>query len=324
MRADIVKSPARATRGVELEELAAPGFGEVLIASHGGRSGGGAIRVGRTIARRWHLPVEILGVLTPVALYPPEVAIDLGQIEEAERDALRDQIATQVQAMPFPSNVPITLVTGGPADVISDVAQDRQVSLVVVGLGQRDLLDRLLGGQTPVQVLRRAAVPLLAVPPDASDPPRVVVIATDFSDSASSAARMALALAADDALVYLVHAPPERSEDDRRGVDSDVWNRVIDEGTNALLARFAEGLSAPGAGSLHTALLRGHPARAILAFAQSVGANLIAVGSHGRPFIERLRLGSVAEALLRTAQCAVLVVSAHAVARAVPGTGTPR
>ncbi len=298
--------------------------GEVLIASHGGASGGGAIRVGRAIARRWHAPAEVLGVLTPVAMYPPEVAIDLGQMEEAERDALRDQLAAQVRATtPAENDLPVTVVTGGSADSISDLAQDRHASLVVVGLGRRELLDRLLGGQTPVQVLRRAAVPVLAVPPDAIDPPRVVVIATDFSDSAASAARVAIALAADDALVYLVHAPPGGGDGDRLGVDRNVWRRVIDEGTSALMARFSEGLSAPPGGSLRPTLLHGEPVRAILAFAESVGADLIAVGSHGKRFVERLRLGSVAEALLRTAQCSILVVSAHAAAPPAPATGIP-
>lgn len=62
-------------------------------------------------------------------------------------------------------------------------------------------------------------------------------------------------------------------------------------------------------------MLHDEPARAILGFAERVQADLIALGSHGRRFMERLRLGSVAEAMLRAARCSVLIVSSQADAR---------
>ena len=42
--------------------------------------------------------------------------------------------------------------------------------------------------------------------------------------------------------------------------------------------------------------------------ASDTGAHLIVVGTHGRQGVKRAVLGSVAESLLRTAECPVLIV----------------
>jgi nucleotide-binding universal stress UspA family protein len=57
------------------------------------------------------------------------------------------------------------------------------------------------------------------------------------------------------------------------------------------------------------ALLReGHPPDEILAAAESLGADLIVTGSHGRGRIAQFILGSTADALVRRALCPVLIV----------------
>ena len=50
------------------------------------------------------------------------------------------------------------------------------------------------------------------------------------------------------------------------------------------------------------------PAAAIMDLATELGVDLIVVGTHGRRGLERLLLGSVAEAVVRRATCPVLVV----------------
>lgn len=52
----------------------------------------------------------------------------------------------------------------------------------------------------------------------------------------------------------------------------------------------------------------GHPAEVIDAEAIRVAADLIAMGTHGRSGLDRLRLGSVAERVLPSAPCPVLTV----------------
>jgi nucleotide-binding universal stress UspA family protein len=54
----------------------------------------------------------------------------------------------------------------------------------------------------------------------------------------------------------------------------------------------------------------GRPEERILALADNLRADLIALGTHGRRGIDHLLLGSVAEHVLRSAHCPVLVVRA--------------
>ncbi|MDE2483281.1 MAG: universal stress protein [bacterium] len=55
-------------------------------------------------------------------------------------------------------------------------------------------------------------------------------------------------------------------------------------------------------------LLRGHVSVQILEFARSIGANLIAAGTHGRKGLARALVGSTCERLVRQAEIPVLTV----------------
>ncbi len=61
-------------------------------------------------------------------------------------------------------------------------------------------------------------------------------------------------------------------------------------------------------------LAEGDPAAAINKVAEETAANLIVLGTHGRTGLRRVLMGSVAEHVLRSAPCPVLVVKG-----AVPG-----
>jgi nucleotide-binding universal stress UspA family protein len=63
--------------------------------------------------------------------------------------------------------------------------------------------------------------------------------------------------------------------------------------------------------SLDEALLPGSPRTVILDEAESWGANLIVVGSHGYRAWERFLLGSVSQAVVSHAKCSVEVVRCH-------------
>ena len=57
-------------------------------------------------------------------------------------------------------------------------------------------------------------------------------------------------------------------------------------------------------------VVEGHPTERILERAKESKAGLIVMGSHGRTGMARLRLGSVAEDIVRSAACPVLIVKA--------------
>lgn len=62
----------------------------------------------------------------------------------------------------------------------------------------------------------------------------------------------------------------------------------------------------------------GDPAESIVAAAESEGADLILVGSHGRRGLGRMLLGSVSDHVVRNAPCPVLVARAPASRGALP------
>lgn len=60
--------------------------------------------------------------------------------------------------------------------------------------------------------------------------------------------------------------------------------------------------------TISTDVLAGPPKRMILEDAESFGADLIVVGSHGRGIVERFLLGSVSQAVALHAKCSVEIV----------------
>ena len=73
------------------------------------------------------------------------------------------------------------------------------------------------------------------------------------------------------------------------------------------LAQVAQQLQSVAA-AVHTVVRFGHPADEILQYADEVGADLIAMCTHGRSGLKRWVYGSVADKVLRGAKCPVLLV----------------
>ena len=72
------------------------------------------------------------------------------------------------------------------------------------------------------------------------------------------------------------------------------------------------------------AVRSGDPAHALIEEAEAKGADLIALGTHGRTGLDRLVMGSVARKVLTHAHCSVLIVRAGTpVAEAVAEPRSP-
>lgn len=146
-------------------------------------------------------------------------------------------------------------------------------------------------------------------PPQASQPYRHILLATDLSRYAEQVARRALKLARlYQARFTIAHAVEEMpiyslEEDPIIPLDLDLDQKreaLAREQLEALVKRLGE----EGAGC---EVLVGRPVTRIVEFARSRDVDLIAVGSHGRHGISRL-LGSTATAILHHAPCDVLAV----------------
>jgi nucleotide-binding universal stress UspA family protein len=132
-----------------------------------------------------------------------------------------------------------------------------------------------------------------------------ILIPTDFSGAAEPAVQHALTLAARaQAQILLLHVLPGMagpSPEDRRQATAEQW-----------LQELARQASVP----VHTLVVWGDPAAEICRVAQERQSDLIAISTHSRTGRELAFIGSVADAVVRRAPCAVLLLRASLFAAA--------
>ena len=137
-----------------------------------------------------------------------------------------------------------------------------------------------------------------------------IIYATDFSDCCRPALEYATAFAvAENAQLLIVHV-----DDETPGlVVGDVgygYLPEIDRIAQEQLQQLDEVRPSHPQVAYEHHFLRGEPAEEIIAFAKKVQADLIVIGTHGASGLGRALLGSVAEEIVRKADCPVLTVRA--------------
>lgn len=126
--------------------------------------------------------------------------------------------------------------------------------------------------------------------------------------------------------VYLLSASPLTRGSPLTTVDAQPASATVPEDLPGVMRELIEYLRGvaeklgPATTDVWIGVRFGRPADTILAFADQVGADLIATSTHGRSGISRWVFGSVADRLLRGATCPVLLVRAgkDAVAASLP------
>jgi nucleotide-binding universal stress UspA family protein len=180
------------------------------------------------------------------------------------------------------------LELGDPADEI--VAAGRGADLILIGSRGHNLLYRLVIGSTAAEVVRRAETPVLL---DRIEPAeeagcaavcaakvRRILLATDASESARAAERMALSLAEDAERLILVTVLDDDSDDEA----------AAREHLDALAAEVG------GAAAVHVERAK-KASEVIRRVAEVEDATLIVAGRHGRGRLAGVALGSTAEAV---------------------------
>jgi nucleotide-binding universal stress UspA family protein len=279
----------------------------VVIATDGLAQSEGAVALGYVLAgapdAAW-----VVSVLRPMPRIPTAGAALTTDIDRTRRaDLLRDAQA-QLRRVTGEA-IGVEVDDGDPAATIARVAHTASASLIVCGLGRHNIVDRILGDETALRVVRLADVPVLAVPASADRAPSSIVVACDFSETSLRAARAAVAFAAPAATIYLVHVAPR----DHTRYEWDGWGKAYREDSLDALNKMKHQLHPESKTIVQSIMLQGDVADELLRFATNVHADLIATGSHGHGFVTRLLIGSVATRILRAATCSVLTVP-HAAA----------
>ena len=140
-----------------------------------------------------------------------------------------------------------------------------------------------------------------------------IVYATDFSPCSENAFPIAVRLAAShDAELHMVHAIVLHADDPHDPAhhfpEPDELYERMRSSAEARMATTAENGGMPDL-KIVRAQVRGiSPAPVILEYAEEQGVDLIVMGTHGRRGLRHLLLGSVAEEVVRMADCPVLTV----------------
>ena len=287
--------------------------GPVLVATDGNPVSHEAVfNAARLAASAFGGSIEVIGVCEPM----PGVAAGMdvlpvpAELDEARRGAMRDDLRRSVNiAAAGDPSWPIHVLVGSPARTLASEAERRDAALIVMGIGRHNPLDRLFGTETTLATLRESRVPILAVGPNFPAVPAHAVVGLDFSTSSIQAAHLALRLLAPGGRLTLVHVRPRF---EHPSADWQAWDAEYGRTLPPLFAQVSGQLEVPAGITVDTVAVRGDPAPALLAFAQQVNADLVAVGTQRHSFFERLVVGSVATRVLRTSRVGVLAVPAKA------------
>ena len=251
-----------------------------------------------------------------------------GLTETPAADALRERIESDVKnrledladRMALEGIAAETSVRFGPvSDSVISMAQDAECDLIAMSTRGRGVVSSGLLGSVTYKIMHESPIPVLAITPERAGESwdtdygvRQVIVPLDGSELAETALPYAAAIAGRmnmkmtlvralsiDNIAYsegynlgnmLNEAEAEIEADARRHLTSQA-RRLREEGLD-----------------VQTEILRGSASSEIVALARQTDHNMIALATHGRSGMNRLLMGSVAEAVVRASGDPVLVV----------------
>jgi len=288
-------------------------YDHILVPTDGSDHASRAADHGAMLAEAFDATLHLLTVVDIEAAAGPFSAggVDQSYVEDrtaAEREALSDLAAS----LEGSGAVETTVATGNPAGEILDYVDDHGVDLVVMGTHGRSGLRRYLTGSVAERVLRLSPVPVLTMRAndESTSGYEDILVPTDGSERAGAALAHALALA--DAFDGTLHAVSVVNVGDiATGAEVSVPAGLLDElesrATEATQAIASEAETA-GVDAV-TAVSTGRPKHDLLEYVAANDIDLVCMGTHGRTGLDRVLLGSTAEALVRQADTPVLTVS---------------
>jgi len=215
----------------------------------------------------------------------------------------------------------VVVTVGQPVPAILDHATALPADLIVMGTHGTSGFEHLVLGSVTEKVLRKAACPVLTVPPrvhaGAVAPPTHVLCAVDFSDCSQKAAVAAAGLAAEAGarltLLHVIewpwHEPPTPLIDGVPATQAATlvdYHRYLEAGAVERLKALAA--SSAGVREAATRVRFGKAYAETLAVAEADGADLIVLGVRGRSALDIGFFGSTANHVVRAAACPVLTV----------------
>lgn len=267
-----------------------------------------ALRVVDVLAQRGAIPsvLRTLELMSPVVGSPDSMIFYANAMLDPEfYDAQSRIIGTTIRkVLGGDRKWPIKTAVGEPSSTILAEALAYDADLLVMGIHHHGLFEQALGENTATRVMSHAGIPVLGVRPDTVGLPRRMMVATDFGNASVEAAHLAANLVDPDGVVVLVHAttPVPIVEEGDEGAAL-VQREGIDQAFLNLTAQITHGRKI----RVETVIRNGDPATQILAAAEQIGPDMIAIASQRHRLLTRLMLGSVSRKIVRDGHWSTLI-----------------
>jgi nucleotide-binding universal stress UspA family protein len=272
-----------------------------------------ATHVATDLSERLGLELVLAHVISRAAVGRRPAPEELRPARQAGFDALKRAAGGETVRQ----RAAVAMEVGDPAEVLVRLADDDRTALVVVGSRGRGALRGAILGSVSASVFRKAAAPVLVVPPRASEGFQAARTSADpcllFGIEDSQGSWRALEYASElaerlGARLHVLHVfpPPHVSAvglhvghetaalESRRRAANRMGGRVAELVGDRVDARFASG---PGA-----------PAMELERAGSQLGAELIVIGSRGDSALRACLRGSVSAKLASSASRPVLIV----------------
>jgi nucleotide-binding universal stress UspA family protein len=280
----------------------------ILVATDESDAGRQAVRTATALASRATARVTILRVV-PVEAARRLVSVgdgtaptDWGE-DETALTRLRSWLEADVLSPDEAQGTELGIAYGIPGIEICRLAERAQADLLVLGRKRHSPMMRLLLGDTADAVARRSRFPCLFVPPGSGEP-RKVLVALDGSDRGINVLNQACDFARH------AGATVEAVTVERRpaGEPLQLVSALPVARSSLLQVRVREALVREGFPEAPLAIRQGDIVERVVAEAQEMGADVLAIGYHRGGPPGMLEAGSTARRLAHAAPCAVLTI----------------
>ena len=290
-----------------LESGRAPWPARILVCADDRPSTRDALTISRALAQRSGGQVEVLSVFAPRIPVPEIPNRDgLARCEKGDRSTAAEflrAVRSQEHEV-FDGRAPwsVHLEIGNPVRSILDTAVKTKADLVVVGLGDRDVQLRQRGASVPASLTRYVQVPMLASALLPTALPREAVVLIDREHPDPSIVRATLGCIEDAAVIWvLVHTDATSHADPSAERDKNPRTHLLHSMRRAAAAVSKDIV-------VREVHRTGDPIEAVLTLAREVQADLIVTAVHGTAGVVRALVPNIADQLLLTSTCSVLVV----------------
>ncbi|MHB0915162.1 MAG: universal stress protein [Thermoleophilia bacterium] len=265
---------------------------KILLCTDGSEYSAGAVREAISLAGRCSSELLVLSIVeTNVEL--SALAPEMIEKEELRARGIVDAVKADAEAAGVSCQT-IVLEGESPWRLVVEEADRQAAGLIVMGRRGRSAMKKIVVGSVTARVIGHTTHPVLVAPRAATVGCGSVLLATDGSDASFAAARVAVELGKNCGVTPVVISVA--------GDSSELGQ------AEANILRVAELAGQLGV-AVEAAAAVGKPAEEIVAAVTGKNnIDLVIIGSHGRTGLERLLMGSVAERVIDSVGCAVLVV----------------